>query len=79
MTHRIITSIDNTPMLQLTQEVLDQVGVQVGDEVDLTIVNRTLILRPLEEVEREETVASLARVLFERRRRVYEALAEGTA
>jgi hypothetical protein len=78
MTHRIITSIDNMPMLQLTQEVLDQVGVRVGDEVDLMVVNRTLILRPLEEVGREETVEALTQALFERRWRVYEALAEGT-
>ncbi|MBK7781825.1 MAG: AbrB/MazE/SpoVT family DNA-binding domain-containing protein [Ardenticatenia bacterium] len=78
MQHPIITSIDNTPMLQLTQEVLDQVGISVGDEVDLTVINRTLILRPLEEVEREQTIASLTRALFERRQRVYAALAAGS-
>ncbi len=77
MTHPIITAIDNAPMLQLPQEVLDQVGVQIGDEVDVTVVNRTLIVRPLEEVEREQTIAALTRALFERRRRVYEALAAG--
>jgi AbrB family looped-hinge helix DNA binding protein len=73
---RIDTSKDSTAIL-LPQEVLDQLGINAGDEVDLSVVDGTLILRPLEEVERERKIEDTTNTVFERRRSAYEQLARG--
>jgi antitoxin component of MazEF toxin-antitoxin module len=77
MAHQKITTVNNTAALLLTPDVLDQMGISIGDDVEVTLVDRTLILRPLAEVEREQAVAVLTQALLERRHRVYAALAEG--
>ena len=77
MTLRTITTIGDSAALLLTAEVLNQVGVQVGDEVDVSVVDRTLIVRPLDEVEREKTFSEGMESLLKRRKRLYEALAKG--
>jgi antitoxin component of MazEF toxin-antitoxin module len=77
MARQKITMVNNTAALLLTPDVLDQMGISIGDDVEVTLVDRALILRPLAEMEREQTVATLTQALLERRRRVYTALAEG--
>ena len=73
---RINTSKDSTAIL-LPQEVLDQLGINAGDEVDLSVVDGTLILRPLEEVERAREIEDVTNTVFERRKSAYEQLAKG--
>jgi antitoxin component of MazEF toxin-antitoxin module len=73
---RIDTSKDSTAIL-LPQEVLDQLGVNAGDEVDLAVIDRTLILRPLAEAERALKVEAATEAIFERRKGAYEQLAKG--
>jgi antitoxin component of MazEF toxin-antitoxin module len=48
---RIATSQDSTAIL-LPQEVLDEMGVHDGDEVDVAVSDRTLIMRPVADAER---------------------------
>ncbi len=52
-------------------------GISVGDEVDVSVVNRTLILRSLDEAERARKIGAATDVVFVRRRSAYEKLAEG--
>jgi antitoxin component of MazEF toxin-antitoxin module len=73
---RIDTSKDSAAIL-LPQEVLDQLGINAGDEVDLSVVDRTLILRPLEESERARKIEDATVAVFERRKSAYEELAKG--
>ena len=73
---RIGTSKDSAAIL-LPQEVLDQLGINAGDEVDLSVVDRTLILRPLEEAERARKIEQVTDTVFERRKSAYEQLAKG--
>ncbi|MEW6131279.1 MAG: AbrB/MazE/SpoVT family DNA-binding domain-containing protein [Acidobacteriota bacterium] len=73
---RIETSKDLAAIL-LPQEVLDQLGIKAGDEVDLAIIDRTLILRPLEEAERVLKIEQVTDTVFERRKSAYEQLAKG--
>lgn len=75
---RIDTSEDSSAIL-LPQEVLDQLGINAGDEVDLSVVDRTLILRPLDEVERARKIEDAINTVFERRKSAYEQLAKGAA
>jgi virulence-associated protein VagC len=49
----------------------------VGDELDIEVVDRKLILRPLNEVEREQKLKSTTEAIFERRKSAYQRLAEG--
>jgi antitoxin component of MazEF toxin-antitoxin module len=73
---RIATSEDSAAIL-LPQEVLDQLGITAGDEVDLSVVDRTLILRPLGEAERARKIEDATSTVFERRKSAYEQLAKG--
>ncbi|HEY0386615.1 MAG TPA: AbrB/MazE/SpoVT family DNA-binding domain-containing protein [Pyrinomonadaceae bacterium] len=77
MSRKRITSDDNSAILELSQEILDKLGVAVGDEVDLSIVDRTLILRPLDETERARAIEAATKATFTRRQSAYEELAKG--
>ena len=77
MSREQITRVGTSAALLLSQDVLDQMGVSIGDEVDLSIVNRKVILRPLDEVEREQKLKTATQDIFARRRSAYERLAAG--
>ncbi len=76
MLRQKITTVNNMPVLLLTPEMLDQMGVAIGDDVEITLLNGAVILRPLAGIEREQAVAKLTQSLLERRQHVYTALAE---
>ena len=73
---RIDVSKDSTAII-LPQDVLDQLGINAGDEVDMSVVDGTLILRPLDEVERAHRIEEATDTVFERRKSAYEQLAKG--
>lgn len=77
MTRKRIIASENPTTLLLPQEILDVMGVGDGDEVDVSVVNRTLILRPLDEVERAQKIEAATETVFERRQSAYEELAKG--
>lgn len=77
MSRKKITGDGNSATLELPQEILDELGVAVGDEVDISIVDRTLILRPLDEAARARAIESATETTFKRRRSAYEELAKG--
>jgi antitoxin component of MazEF toxin-antitoxin module len=73
---RIAMSQDSAAIL-LPQEVLDEMGVHEGDEVDVSVSDRTLIMRPLADAERPGKIEEATKAVFERRRAAYKKLAEG--
>ena len=77
MIRRKITTAGNSAALVLTQDVLGLMGVGVGDEVDLSLVDRTLVVRPVGDGDRDQRVASAVEDVFRRRRRLLSRLAEG--
>ncbi|MBA2645920.1 MAG: AbrB/MazE/SpoVT family DNA-binding domain-containing protein [Pyrinomonadaceae bacterium] len=77
MSRRRITTAEDSAALLLPQEMLDEMGISIGDEVDVSVVNRTLILRSLDEAERARKIDAATDAVFERRRSAYEELAEG--
>jgi antitoxin component of MazEF toxin-antitoxin module len=77
MSRKRITSAGDSAAVILSQEILDVMGVKVGDEVDVSVVDRTLILRSLDEAERARKVEAATKDIFERRRSAYEELAGG--
>ena len=64
--------------LQLPREMLDEMGVADGDEVDVSIVDRTVVLMRLDEVERAQKLARATQSVLKRRKQAYEELAKGT-
>ncbi len=52
MSRKRITASENPATLLLPQEILDLMGIGDGDEVDVSVIERTLILRPLDEAAR---------------------------
>jgi antitoxin component of MazEF toxin-antitoxin module len=77
MSRKRITASENPATLLLPQEMLDMMGVNDGDEIDVSIVDRTLILRSLDEAERAQKIGTATEAVFERRRSAYEELAKG--
>ena len=73
---RIATSNDSAAVL-LPQELLDQLNISAGDEVDLVVTDRTLILRPLDEAGRARRIEDATNSVLDRRASAYEELAEG--
>lgn len=70
---RIATSQDPAAIL-LPQEVLDEMGVLEGDEVDVTVSDHTLVMRPLD-AERARRIEDATNAVFERRGDAYKKLA----
>lgn len=61
----------------LPPELLAQVGMSVGDQIDVTLVDQTIVLQAIEETERVKRIDEITKRLLIQRRSVYEALAEG--
>jgi antitoxin component of MazEF toxin-antitoxin module len=76
MKRRISTS-GNSAALVLSQDVLGLMGIAAGDEVDITLVDRTLVVRPVAEPERERRVAEAMDLVFSKRRNLLRRLGEG--
>ena len=77
MSRKRITVSKNPSTLMLPQGILDEMGVVDGDEVDVSIVDRTVILTRLDEVERARKLDASTKSVFERRKQAYEELAKG--
>jgi antitoxin component of MazEF toxin-antitoxin module len=77
MSRKRITADGDSATLELSQEILDKLGVAIGDEVDISVVDRTLILRPLDEATRARAIEAATTSTFERRHSAYEELAKG--
>lgn len=74
---RKITTSGNSAALVLSQDILGLMGLAVGDEVDLQLIDRTLVVRPLAESEREGRIAGAMDSVLGRRRSLMRRLAEG--
>jgi len=72
-----ITASENPTTLLLPKELLDTLGVDEGDEIDVSVVDRTLVLRSLEEAERARKIEDATKSVFDRRKSAYEELAKG--
>jgi antitoxin component of MazEF toxin-antitoxin module len=77
MTTSKIAIIEGVPMVQLTTELLGVLGVEAGDEIEITIADQTLSLRATAEATRKAKMRAIMDELFVRRDSVYRQLAEG--
>jgi antitoxin component of MazEF toxin-antitoxin module len=77
MSRERITAVGESAALLLPKDVLDKLGIAIGDEVELSLVDRTLILQPLDEADRARKLAAVTKTVFERRQSAYTRLAQG--
>ncbi|MBW3623346.1 MAG: hypothetical protein KY468_08050 [Armatimonadetes bacterium] len=69
-----ITALGESVALLLPDDVLKSTGFQIGDEIDITVSDGAVILRPVHEERREKLEAVIDDVLA-RRRDAYQRLA----
>lgn len=80
MTQTRITTIDGSAAVLISPEIMEQMGVQIGDEVDVVVADSTLVVRRVdEETKPERTLEEIIDGIFERRADAYRRLAEGAA
>ena len=79
MSRERITAVGETAALLLPKEMLDKLGIAIGDEVELSLIDRTLMLQPLDEAARGQQVAARTTTVFARRQHAYTQLAQGPA
>jgi antitoxin component of MazEF toxin-antitoxin module len=76
--HQIVT-VGHSAAVLLPEDILNRIDVHIGDEVDVSIVGHTLMVRSLDEVERHQQLETVLEDVFERRKSAYQQLAEGEA
>ncbi len=76
MLRRKITTSGNSAALVLSQDLLGLMGVKVGDDVEIEIDGRALIVRPIDEKRRDEIVMAAGREVIRKRRKLLERLAK---
>jgi antitoxin component of MazEF toxin-antitoxin module len=77
MSRERLTAVGESVALLLSKDVLDQLGIAVGDEVEVSILDRTLLLQPLDEADRAKRLEALTKSVFTRRQDAYVRLAKG--
>jgi len=74
---RTTTTIDDAASVLLPREAVDALGVKAGEELDVEIVGRALVVRSVEEASRSREFIDAFESILNRRRSAYEQLAKG--
>lgn len=61
----------------LSKDMMNLLGINLGDEIDVIIENHKLIMIPPNEAERKKKLNKAVHDVFERRNSAYHKLAEG--
>jgi antitoxin component of MazEF toxin-antitoxin module len=77
MSRERLTAVGESVALILPKEALERLGIASGDEVEVSLHDRTLLLQPLDEAERSQQLAILTKSVFTRRQNAYARLAQG--
>ena len=77
MSRERITTSEGSAAVRLPKKILEGMGIDVGDEVEMSLVERTLMVRPLDNAERAREIEAAAKNVLERRKSAYEELAKG--
>ena len=77
MSRERLTAVGESAALILPQEALERLGITIGDEVEVSLLDRTLLLQPVDEADRSQRLAVLTKSVFARRQDAYARLAQG--
>lgn len=73
-----VTAVGNSAAIILSRDLLELLGLEIGQEVELSIMGRTLVVRSVQEAGRAEMVRRAGDRMFERRHGLLIRLAEDT-
>jgi putative addiction module antidote len=78
--YKVKTTItpDNLVAVILPPETLESLGINAGDEVDVTTTDKAVILRSVAEAERSRSIQFATEKVFNRWDKVFTELAKGT-
>jgi antitoxin component of MazEF toxin-antitoxin module len=71
------TTLDHGSSVALPPEALDVLGVGEGEELDVEIIGRAVVVRSADEARRSREFASAVESILTKRRSAYEELAKG--
>jgi antitoxin component of MazEF toxin-antitoxin module len=71
------TTINQNSSVALPPEALNALGVEIGAELDVEIVGRSLVVRSVEEAQRSREFTNAFESILTKRRSAYEELAKG--
>ena len=74
---KTVTTIDQHSSVALPPEALEALGVEAGAQLEVEIVGRALVVRPVEEARRSRDFMSAFESILAKRRTAYEELAKG--
>ena len=74
---KTVTTIDQHSSVALPPEAVEALGVEAGAELEVEIVGRALVVRPVEEARRARDFMTAFESILSRRRAAYEKLAKG--
>ena len=77
MLRKRITAVGNSAAIVLSRDLMKLMNLEIGDEVEISVLDRALVVRSAEEVQRAQRVERAADQVFERRSRLLARLAQG--
>lgn len=70
-----VVSVGDGAAVALPRELMESLGLQIGDVIDATVTDHQLILRPAENAAREHRLEEITREVFAERADAYRRLA----
>jgi len=74
-----IKKVGNSAALLLTEEIMKLLAIHIGDEVDIRVKDRKLIIQASDDILREQKLKEVTNNVFERRKSAYQQLAKGVS
>jgi putative addiction module antidote len=72
-----ITQLGNSAAIVLPKDILALMNIGIGDEVELSLNDKTLVVKPLTEKARQELFDSALKTVMTERKELLERLAKG--
>jgi len=79
MARQRITISDDGATLVISPEFVRALGLKNGDEIDVAVMDRSVVLRPLDEIERAQKLDAVTQAVLQHRKRALEQLTDDTA
>jgi antitoxin component of MazEF toxin-antitoxin module len=76
MSRERMTTVGESAALLLPKDILDKLGIAIGNEVEISLIDRPLTLQPLAEADRAQQFAALTKMVSERRQSAYTRLVQ---
>lgn len=72
-----VTMSGDSAIVTLSKSILDKLGIKDGEEIDVAVIDNTVLLRSISESERSARIEQATEKIFNKYDRVFAALAEG--